>query len=217
MKFTQERPARRAYDASGRRRKAEARRISAVRAAAEVFAERGVEAATMAELAEVAGVSVPYLERLGTKAEIFAMSIEAVTLGPELNTLANAQDEFEKIADSISRDELLDSFARGSAEWNARSHRLWRMWAVSSDPELQERWRTLMADVRQGWATSLTMFDERGWWRTDISRADQAATIWILTMAETYGRLTEEAGFTHDEYVAWLRRGLDAVLVPPLR
>ena len=59
MKSPQERPARRAYDASGRRQKAEARRIAVVRAAAEVFAERGVEAATMAELAEVAGVSVP--------------------------------------------------------------------------------------------------------------------------------------------------------------
>lgn len=168
----------------------------------------------MADIAEAAGVSVAYLERLGPKAEIFALAIESVTVGPELETVENARLELAKILDAVTRDEFLAATARGSAEWNARSHRLWRAWAVSSDPDLQERWRSLMADIRRDWAISLAAFDVRGWWRTDIPRAEQVATVWILTMAETYGRLTEEAGLTHDEYVAWLERGLRAALVP---
>ncbi len=216
MNISQERkPPRRSYDATGRRRRAEERRIAVVRTAAEVFAERGLEATTMGDLADAAGVSVPYLERLGTKADIFAMAIEVQTVGPEQNTVARVWEGMDSVIGRMTREELLAAVAHGSAEWNARSHRLWRMWAVSSDPALQELWRRNMADIRRDWGVFLDLFAERAWWRTDISRAEQVATIWILTMAETYGRLTEEAGFTHEEYVAWLERGLVNVLVPP--
>ncbi|MGB4777009.1 TetR/AcrR family transcriptional regulator [Microbacterium sp.] len=215
--MTQEsRKRRRPYDASGRKRQAEQRRLAVLRTAADVFAARGLEATTMPEIAEAADVSLPYLERLGSKADIFAMAIEVATLGP-VHTMAAAQAEFEKTADTITRDQFISAVAEGSAEWNARAYKLWQAWAVTPDPALHERWERDMAAIRRGWAVFLARFDDRGWWRTDIPRAEQVATIWILTMAETYGRLTEQAGFTHDEYIAWLYRGLQSILLPPER
>ncbi|WP_404432140.1 TetR/AcrR family transcriptional regulator [Microbacterium lacus] len=213
MKRAQEVPSRRPYDASGRRRRAEERRIEVIRCALTVFSEKGLESTTMADLAAAAGVSVPYLERLGTKADLFAMVIEHSTLGPETQTVERARKEFDKVAHLLSRDELIAHIARGSAEWNERSHRLWRMWAISTDTALQARWQQNMSEIRGGWEAFLTRFDDRGWWRSDIARSEQAATLWILTLAETYGRLVEDAGLTHEEYVLWLERGVRAALV----
>ena len=100
-----------------------------------------------------------------------------------------------------------------SAEWNERSYGMWRAWANTDDPELRARWEAQMKTIREEWDRYLAFFDTRGWWRTDVSRAEQVAAVWLLTMAETYERMTVVAGLSRDGYIGWLRRALTAVLI----
>ena len=205
----------RSYDASGRQRRAEERREAVIDAAASVFAARGFDGTTIADIAKAAGVSVPYFQKLGTKTDLFVMAIERVTVGPQQRTVDRARDELETTALNVTRDEFLTAIATLTAEWNERSYGMWRAWANTDDPELRARWEAQMATIRDEWARYLSYFDDRGWWRADVPRAEQVASVWLLTMAETYERMTVVAGLSRDEYTAWLRRAMAAVLVGP--
>ncbi|GAA1752781.1 hypothetical protein GCM10009747_08160 [Agromyces humatus] len=184
-------------------------------AAASVFAAQGFDGTTIADIATAAGVSVPYFQKFGTKADLFVLAIERVTVGPQQRTVDRARDELETTAMNLTRDEFLTSIATLTTEWNERSYGMWRAWANTDDPELRARWEAQMADIRAEWARYLAFFDDRGWWRADVPRDEQVAAVWLLTMAETYERMKVVAGLSSDEYTAWLRRAMVAVLVGP--
>ena len=182
-------------------------------AAVSVFAAQGFDGATIADIAKAAGVSAPYLQKLGTKVDLFVLAIERVSVGPQQRTVERAREELDTTAANLTRDEFLTNMATLTTEWNERSYGMWRAWANTDDPELRARWEAVMADVRAEWHRYLAFFDDRGWWRVDVPRAEQVAAVWLLTMAETYERMTVVAGLSRDEYTAWLRRAMAAVLV----
>jgi AcrR family transcriptional regulator len=206
-------PSRRAYDSSGRRRRAEERREAVIDAAAAVFATKGFDGTTVADIAEAAGVSIAYFQKIGTKAELFILAIERVTVGPQQRTVQRARDELEVTAADANRDEFLQNMADLTTAWNERSYGMWRAWANSDDPELRAGWEAVMRDIRAEWAAYLAFFDQRGWWRTDVPRDEQVAAIWLFTLAETYERMTVVAGLSREHYTAWLRRAMESVLV----
>lgn len=184
-------------------------------AVAAVFAAKGFDGAVVADLAAAADVSIPYLQKLGTKTDLFVLAIERVTVGPRQGTVEHARAEVDAAAATLSPDQFIQNLAETTTEWNERSYGMWRAWANTDDPELRARWESVMADVRAEWARYLAMFDSRDWWRTDVPRYEQVAAIWLLTMAETYERMTVVAGMSRDQYTSWLRRALTAVLVGP--
>jgi len=203
----------RTYDSSGRRQRALARRESVIDAAADVFAAKGFDGTTLADIAAAACVSVPYFQKLGTKADLFVLAIERVTVGPMHRTVERTRGDLENTAANVTRDQFFEAISALTTEWNERSFGMWRAWANTDDPELRERWEAQMATIRAEWGQYLAFFDDRGWWRTDVPRAEQVSAVWLLTMAETYERMTVVAGLSRDEYTAWLRRALTAVLV----
>jgi AcrR family transcriptional regulator len=206
---------RRTYDSSGRRQRAQERRDAVVEAAAAVFAEKGFDGTTLGDIAVAAGVSVAYFQKLGTKTDLFVLAIERVTVGPQKRTVEHARGEVDAAATILSPDQFVHNLAVMTTEWNERSYGMWRAWANTDDPELRARWESVMADVRAEWGRYLAMFDGRDGWRTDVPRSEQVAAIWLLTMAETYERMTVVAGMSRDQYTSWLRRSLAAVLVGP--
>lgn len=213
--MTQASRSKRAYDSSGRRQRALERREAVIDAAAEVFAAKGFDGTTIADIAAAAGVSVPYFQKLGTKTDLFVLAIERVTVGPQQRTVERARGDLETMGASVTRDQFIEGISALTAEWNGRSFGMWRAWANTDDPELRTRWEAQMTTIRAEWARYLAFFDDRGWWRTDIPREEQVAAVWLLTMAETYERMTVVAGLSRDQYTAWLRRAMAAVLVDP--
>jgi AcrR family transcriptional regulator len=205
----------RSYDSSGRRRRADERRQAVIDASAEVFAAKGFDGTTLADIAGAAGVSVPYLQKLGTKTDLFVLAIERVTVGPQERTVEHVRGDLNVTAANVTRDGFLDGMAELTTAWNERSYGMWRAWANTDDPELRTRWESVMADVRSEWARYLAFFDDRGWWRADVPREEQVAAVWLFTMAETYERMVTVAGLSRDQYRAWLRRAMESVLVAP--
>ena len=203
----------RTYDSTGRRRLAELRRRQVVDTAAGLFAERGFEATTLADIAAAAGVSVPYLQKLGTKAELVEQAIAAVTTGPD----PDSDQDFRRLRADLhllpTSAAFIDVVVRWTVEANARSFGLWHAWGESSDPELRASWLDRMSRIRAEWRELLDELDDKSWWRTDVTRDEQVATVWLLTMAATYQRMVVVAGMPGEQYGAWLRRSLSEVLV----
>ena len=205
----------RTYDSTGRRRRAEERREAVIDMAAEVFADKGFDGTTLADIAAAARVSVPYLQKIGTKADLFVLAIERVTVGPQQRTVERARGDLETTAAHVTRDQFFEGMSALTTEWNERSFGMWRAWANTDDPELRARWEAQMATIRAEWGQYLAFFDSRGWWRTDVPRDEQVAAVWLFTMAETYERMVVVAGLSRDQYAAWLRRAMESVLVAP--
>lgn len=203
----------RAYDASGRREQANRRRDDVIETAATVFGERGFEATTLAHIASAAGVSVAYLQGLGTKSELFRLALDRRATGGE-GTLGGEGDDLVRAASSLPPDLALEMLVQATAKWNSGTHRLWRAWAQTSDGELSGEWDRSMVEVRSAYRQWLEKLDDIGARRPDVSIDEQAAGVWLLTMAETYDHLVRSAGLSHEQYLSWLARSLrELVLV----
>jgi hypothetical protein len=86
--------------------------------------------------------------------------------------------------------------------------------AAAGDPELDAEWTARLAASRAELDELLGIWIDRGWARTDLSREELLASVWVLVMPETYERLVHRAGFSDDDYRRWLRRSLAEALLP---
>ncbi|GAA1683448.1 TetR/AcrR family transcriptional regulator [Microbacterium lacus] len=201
----------RRYDATRRQRTALERRAHVIDTATVLFAEHGFEATTLADVASAAGVSLAYLHKLGSKSDLIESVVRAMMTG---DTAADPDSELDALVHAATMEEYLDLSLASIIAWNARSHRLWMAWASASDPGLRAGWNAVMTEVRAKLTASLALLDARGWLRGDVPHDELVATLWVLTMAETYTRLVDGAGLSHDDYVRWLHRSVREALLP---
>jgi AcrR family transcriptional regulator len=206
----------RTYDSSSRRQAAQRRRGHVIDVAAELFAEHGFEATTLTHIATAAGVSVPYLQKLGSKGDLVEEAIAAATTGPALRTEQDYRAWRAHLVEMPTSAGFIEAVTRWTVDANARSFGLWSAWGESPDPELRASWLAQMQRIRSDWRSLLDELSDHGWWRTDIDRTEQVATVWLLTMAATYQRMVVVAGLSPDQYADWLRRSLTEVLVGPI-
>lgn len=183
-------------------------------AAAAIFAEQGFEATTFAQIAERSGVSIAYLQGLGTKPQIFRFALDRRATGGA-DSLVDAADGLIAAGPELSPPEALELLVVTTASWNAGSHRLWRAWSQSSDPELRADWDATMASARGAYRTWLDALEAQGARRPDLPIEEQAAELWLLTLAEAYDLLVRVAGLSHEQYLAWLRRSLVELVLKP--
>lgn len=170
----------------------------------------------MAMLAETAGVSVAYLERLGTKSDIVALVLELVTSGDDQRTMGRAREEFAALAPTLTAHGAIAYLAEMTADWNERSHPLWQLWERADDPDVHSRWVREITLIHRDWQELLEAYAGMGWWRAELDTRQCGTTCAVLTSPQTYQRLVTTIGLSRSEYVDWLTRALiDALLAPP--
>lgn len=211
-----DRPARRRYDSTRRREQAKRTREAIHTAAFELFTERGYRSTTLAEVAARAGVSVETVQKLGPKSALLdgARAI-AVFETAELDAIEDA-DFMQQVA---RRDDLagaVEVLVEFYARSNRRAARFWQTWlaAALDDPVVADAWADEMASAHRAFRSGVDVAAGRGWLRDDVSVDELAATLWLLASAETYLRLTRDAGFDDEAYRRWLRRSLLEQLGP---
>lgn len=206
----------RRYDSTRRLEQARRTRAAVHTAAFELFSERGYVGTTLAEVAARAGVSVETVQKMGPKSALLdGARLVAVFDTTELDDIRDAefmqavaaQPDFGGAADVLT-----DFYARS----NRRAARFWLTWqaAALDDPVVAEAWAAEMASARSSFVAGIDFAAGRGWLRTDVDRDELVATLWLLASAETYLRLTRDAGLSDATYRRWLRRSLDEQLAP---
>ena len=187
-----------------RQRQAAATRLRVTRAARRVFTARGYSPATIAEVAEAAGVAVPTVYKLyrskrgllaavieGWRSEFVPEGLEAVPADP----------------------------AAALAFWAETIRRQWQngldiaalLAAAASEPEVADELSARLK-VRDAWVRRVAEIIEPSL-ASGLTSAQAAALLSALALPELYRELVIVRGWTPEAYQAWLERTLISQLL----
>jgi AcrR family transcriptional regulator len=188
-----------------RQQQAAATRLRVIAAARSVFASRGYRAATIADVAQAAGVAVPTVYKVfGGKRNLFSAVIE----------------EWRSSFVPESIDDIPADPRRALAHWAKVIRRQWETGldiaaiyrsAATTEPDVQAELTARLAQ-RENWvrrvATELGPHLEPG-----VTVDQAAAVLSALALPETYRELVVTRGWTPDAFEQWLSKTLTRVLL----
>jgi AcrR family transcriptional regulator len=200
---------RRRYDSTRRQAQAAQTREDILRAAREVFVQRGYAGTTLAAVARDAGVVVETIYRsFGGKAGLFKAVVETAVAGG----VARAQVPVEQrpavraVIDQSDPQSQLEGYAATQPGIHARMGPLMRVLAgaAATHPELATVQRE-MEDFRlAGLARFTRLLAERGALRPGLCAEDARDILWTLASHATYDQLVTERGWSPERYQIWL-------------
>lgn len=201
---------RRPYRSSQRQEAAEATRARVLDAARALFAERGLDKVTIAEVARAAGVAGSTVYGLfASKAGILRALMQASLFGPRFQA---AQQVLAGVTDPVELVELTAGVARAIYEAeNAELGVIRGAAAFSADlRETEAEFETMRRDMQRA---RLEALFAAGRARRDLDLAQAQQVMWMLTSRDVYRMLVHDGGWTPDAYQAWLARTLVEALV----
>jgi AcrR family transcriptional regulator len=206
----------RAYRSELRQRQAAQTRRRIVEAAIEVFSQNGYQAATLAQIAKGAGVSIETVQKHGPKTALLWAAVEVASFGVEgrgLDFLTTGYGTaMLKVPDA-------DGFATFIGETfltlNEPTAGVWT--AVSgvapADRELRDQFAERLAEIRVQVEQVLRVVAERGWLRTDVPFDDLVEAFCVIISVEGYVRFVRLDGRSPEQYKAFLTRTIrDTIL-----
>lgn len=211
-------PHRRGYHAPLRRAAATRNREAIVRAAKDLFEERGWAAATVRSIAAAAGVSPKTVEAdFATKAALLEAAV-AYAIRGDLDPRPVAQREaitqVEQAPDAAAMLTLHAAHLRRVHERSARIAFAVEQ-AAATDPIAADRWREMNRNRTTAIKRATETLLGKPGCKPEMSSQDVQASFWIALDWATYRTLTEQAQLTPDQYEAWLRRYYEATFLEP--
>jgi hypothetical protein len=86
--------------------------------------------------------------------------------------------------------------------------------AAHADPAIAELWSDLQVQRRRGQATVVDLLAQRGSpLRSDLSHAEAADVLWVLTDDALHSALVVERGWALERFAAWLGKAMCALLL----
>jgi AcrR family transcriptional regulator len=205
-------PIKRPYRSEARAEAAERTRSRVLDAGRYLFSRKGIDATTIGQIAERAGVSEATVYSLvKSKAGLLQALTHEAIFGPRFQ---EARDQLEGIEDPVERISLTARVARAIYEGEtAELSLLWKASAFST--ELRKSQQSLEALRRKMQNERVEALFDSGRARKGLSREEAATVLWMFTSREVYHKLVHEAGWTPDHYQAWLERTLVETLTDP--
>lgn len=183
-------------------------------AAHDVFAAKGYAGATMSAIAEAAGVSVKTVEAaFGTKANLLKVLIDVRIVGDDEPVAVADRPEVAAMEAQTDPDVLLAMYAPWVTDISRRTAAMARVLAdaARSTPELAALQETTVSNRMFGARGVVGVLSRITTLRIDEEAA--VATVWALTDPHIYAELTEERGFTYEQFVAWFEDALRRLLI----
>lgn len=200
----------RAYRSPKRKEQAARTRDRIIAAAGALFSTRGFAGTTMGDIARTADVSVESVHATGTKASLLLEAFRTHYAGQGGWTSSDDVGVVQDIMGGDDADRGIDHVIDFLAEGHARSARLMTELRATAavEPMIAERWATLVSAKAAGWMASAEWMVKIGIVEADEPPADltvMAASLSVMLSAETYLQLTDDWGFTDEQYRAWAR------------
>ncbi|HEY1133670.1 MAG TPA: helix-turn-helix domain-containing protein [Nocardioides sp.] len=183
-------------------------------AATELFSTLGYQATTLAAIAEQAGVSVPRVNLSGTKAHLLVEAYQRTGgAGAEVRPITD-EPSFQAIM-ALPTPEALTSYVAWLADSHERSVRLWFALREASavDPEAGAAFEAVTTSNELACEAGVAWAAERGLLTGDTPATDRAGSWDLVSSAETYHRYVVRHGWSREQYVAWVRRALDHLVL----
>ncbi|MGN9913246.1 TetR/AcrR family transcriptional regulator [Phytohabitans sp. LJ34] len=188
-----------------------------VEAAGEVFSEHGYQAATFAQIANRAGVSIETVRTNGPKAALMWAAVEVASLGVEgRDTDIFATDVGKAMLEVADPDGFAAFLGQTMLAVNEPAAGVWTAvtGAAHGDRELRDHLAQRLAAIRKQVENVLRVVAERGWLRTDVPFDDLVEACCVITSVESYVRFVRLDGKSAEEYKAFITRTIaDTILV----
>ncbi len=192
--------AKRSYNSSRRALQAAQTRDDVLRAAVQLFASTGWAGTTLAAIAEEAGVSVETIYNgFGSKKGLLEAARDFSIVGDSAPVPFVERPEFQQMGDG-SLDDRIAHAAAVTADIHERSALVWQaiIEASSGDEEINRHRVEQELGRREVLRQSTTLVLDR-------APDEQLLTaVWVLYSPEAYLKLTQDAGHSREEYVAYL-------------
>jgi AcrR family transcriptional regulator len=189
-----------------------------VAAAGDLFAERGYPATTITDIADRAGVgrATVFTAVPGGKPDLLKLARDRALAGDDVDIPIPQRRWFREAMAQTDPVALLRRQAGNYRQILHRAASLEAALEVGAElaPELAELRRTAMAQRRFGARLVAARLAELTPLRDGISEQTAADTITVLISSCTYRLLTDDYGWTPDEYEHWLASQLVCALIP---
>lgn len=206
----------RRYDSPLRRDRALETERRILTAAESAFAETGYVGTSLAAIANAAGVNPRTVYKVfGTKVRLLSRLVDVAMVGDQdavpVAGRPWALDAFE----AATGGERVEAFAAAIRRVMESAGAVFRTAAQAAvaDAEAADLWR-LGQELRQQDAVAfVAALHDASHLRSERTRDDATACVWLLTSPETYLQMTDGLGWTPDQYEAWLRQSMVDLLL----
>jgi AcrR family transcriptional regulator len=200
-----ERPVKRRYDSNRRQAQAAETRAAIVRAARDLFVERGYGRTTVADIATAVGVSVETIyASVGPKPELLHRAWDITVGGDDQDIVFHERPEVLAIRaerDLARRFRLHAAFFTHTAQRIA-PFQLMVQSAAGADPAadamLEEMGRQRLAGM------SVMAAEAAATGQLAVSEEECRDVVWSMTDGMLWHRLVRERGWTNERYATWL-------------
>jgi AcrR family transcriptional regulator len=198
---------RRGYDASRRRARSAETRQRIIDAARSLMLTDGYRATSVAGIAAGAGVNVDTVyDLVGRKPLIVRELIEQAVSGTDHPVPAEERDYVRAIRAEPDPRRKLAIYAGAVRRTQERLAPLFRVIreAAPSEPEVTAVWKEISARRAANMRTFMTDVNTTGALRADLTIEQAADIVWTLNSSDVYLLLTEERGWSPEEFEQWL-------------
>lgn len=207
---------RRPYESSLRQSQARQTRVAILDAARTRFLEAGYAAATVADIAATAGVSVETVYKaFANKAGLVKAVFDVAIVGDDKPVPLERRDEVARIHAEADGRRKLEIYGAGYAQRAKRSVpvQLLVRDAAASDTAAG----AVLDQLNKERLTGMTAFSrhlhESGVLRKGVGVTDAVDVLWLFTAPEVYERLVNERGWSTARFGKWITQQLIAALL----
>jgi AcrR family transcriptional regulator len=199
--------ARRRYSSAVRAEQAAATRRAVLRAARELFSERGYASTSVAAIAGRAGVAVDTVyAAVGRKPVLLRELVETSLSGADRAVPAEERDYVRQVRAAATARQKIEIYAAAVADIGVRMAPIHRALAEASVADAG--CAALRAEISARRATNMRLFaaDLRGTGdlRADLTDVEVADVVWSMNSAEYWSLLVVERGWSAERFGAWL-------------
>lgn len=199
----------RSYRSEARAEAAERTRRRILEAGKFLFSRKGIDATTVAQIAERAGVSEPTVyATVKSKAGLLDALMHDAIFGPRFQ---QAQRQLDGVQDPVRRIALSAHVARAIYEGESAELSV-LMKSSAFSPALRKTQQSFETLRRTMQRERIDALFAAGRARAGLDRERAAALLWMYTSRELYQKLVRESGWTPDDYQAWLEQTLRETL-----
>jgi AcrR family transcriptional regulator len=207
---------RRSYRSPARQEGARRTRQAIVRAAAELFAQGGFSATSLADVAAAAGVARPTVfAAFGSKAALMRQVIDEALAGDDEPVAVADRIWFRPVWDAATPAAVLDAYADVCLLIGQRAARLFEAARRAADttPGVVELWNTLQQNRRAGATMVVEHIRSVGELNPDVTTEAAVDIIWIFNDPAHYAALVLERRWTESAFRTWLASSMRASLI----
>jgi AcrR family transcriptional regulator len=210
----------RSYDRSGRLRSSSQRQLRVVEVAVRLLIERGYAATTVADIAAVAQVSVPWLYKtFGPKPKLVKRVYDVLLAGDLDPAPISARPAFHALAAETDPDRVVQRYASISRDLLSRMGPLAAVLLAaghSGDGDVADLAETLARERLAGATAVSDHLADLGALAPGMTAEQARDVVWTLISPEVYRMLVVERDWSQHSYERWLAQALkSALLVSP--